>query len=471
MASMLETEADTRVIRLDYLQPALQLGLAATPRLDVDTDTCADSPSQRAALTLIVVLACALHFQPAQALDVDSARVDRGELREVGAPVPGACDVEFQPFRRDACTKASFSESGGSAETLAWSAPDGIADGRDLIVTSGIHTFTEPEKLIYLGFGGGWLYSQSDGTAFADHSVTTISGTEHFVGESNPLPARTVVTVDGRKYLHTRFVSTDNPNLVGAGMINWDTGSNLLPGDRPYMYRVSRMSVGSGATNFQWKAERIGAFANLPAGAANHPSAYLKHFSQTGPVVTTYSGSGASSEFYFEESMNKLGIYAMQGWQWKQNTPDVADGGMITHGSRLSDNNTYKLEIPARSGPTYPDNLITSATTNRPRYMKVQDYVGNLVNSQDIDLWTTDYFWQLNGSLFVIADHASLDAAQRWTPVVPTHVTGNTWTLRLWRGMLPDYRGAHLFLLDADLNVVASVALEQDALFANGFEP
>lgn len=366
---------------------------------------------------------------------------------------------------------ASASSSGGSVEALAWTAPDGIADGNALIVTSSKHPLSPPDRLIYLGFGAGWLYSQSDGTAFSNHSLATISGTEHFVGEASPLNARRVVTVAGRKFLHTRFLSAEDPDLVGAGMINWDTGASMQPGDRPYMYRVSRMSVGSGPTNFQWKAERIGAYANLPEGAANYPSAYLKHFSQTGPVVTTYGGSGSGSEFYFEESMNKLGNYAMQGWQWKQNTPDAADGGMLTHGSRILAGHTYTREIPGRSGPTYPNDLITSASANRPRYLKVQDYVGNIVSSTNIDLWTTDYFWQLNGSMFVLADNASLNAAQVWTPVVPTGIAGNTWTLRLWRGMLADFDGAHLFLLDADLNVVASVALAQDSLFANGFEP
>lgn len=431
-----------------------------------------------AAWRLLLVLVLVLSGPSVLAVAAGSVLLPEGEVRDrLAAPNDSENGQTRLVHHRigslgsDGCAVASAGEAGGDAESIAWSAPDGFADGCSLIVASAAHVFAVPDRLIYLGFGTGWLYAQDDGTAFANHSVITISGTEHFVGEANPLPARRIATVDGRKFLHTRFVSAESPHLVGAGMINWDTGSIMQPGDRPYMYRVSRMRVGSGATNFQWKAERIGAFANLPEGNANHPSAYLKHFSQSGPVVTTYSGSGATSEFYFEEAMNKLGIYAIQGWQWKLNTPDLSDGGMITHGSRLLASSTYKREIPARSGPTYPNGLITSATSNRPRYLKVQDYVGNLVDSTDIDLWTTDYFWQLNGSLFVLADHADLSAARAWTPLVPTQVSGTTWTLRLWRGMLPHYGGTHLFLLDADLNVVASAPLQQDVLFADGFEP
>lgn len=349
----------------------------------------------------------------------------------------------------------------GGTAAFGWNAPDGIVDGNDLIISSDTYTFTPPSKLIWMGFGAGWLYEQPDDTEFLGHSVVTVSGTETFTAETTPGEnLRLIKTVEGRKYLYTDFVSTEHPSRVGAGMINWDTGADMVPGDRPYMFRVSRMSVETGPTTFQWKGERIGAYENLPDGTASNPSVYLKSFSG-GPTVTTYNSAGGASEFYFDEGLNKFGEYSMTGFQWRQNTPGQTDGAVITHGSRISSGVNYIRQIPTRSDSSLPNGLITDANTNRPRWMKVQDYVGNIVSSSNIELWTTDFFWQLNGTMFVIADNPVLDDAQIWTPLVPKIIhSSDTWTMRLWKGMLSDYDSAYLFLLDQDLNVITSTSLQ-----------
>lgn len=357
--------------------------------------------------------------------------------------------------------KPDVSRSGGTLEALAWSAPQGLVDGGDLIITSNTHTFYAPDKLIYLGFGTGWLYDRPDESNFVGHTVQTITGAESFIYENGEAGARKVKTVDGIKYLYTDFYSDDNPTRNRALFINYDTGNPLAPGDKPFMYRVSRMTVGQGSPAFQWKAERMGMTANLGTGNDGFPSIYVKN-TESGPSIDSLNGGGDATGYYFSTGLNKLGNVTMCGIQWLQNTPDVADGGITIIGSVAGE--TYSREIPTNSGGGLGNGIITSDTPNRPRWLKVQDYIGNRdpdTPETNIELWTTDFYWSVNGSMFVIADSSDLYTAELWTPVVPVSVSSskNEWTLRLWRGQLGDYVNKYLFLLDDDLNVVDGVAL------------
>lgn len=351
--------------------------------------------------------------------------------------------------------------SGGTAQ-FAYSAPNGIQDGKSITITTNLHTFVTPEKFNWLGHGKGWLYDTADGLPFENVEITTPLGLQRWEYEDAPgSERRFVATINGRKYLRSLLRPPNNLNLKGCGTINWDAGRALGPGDFTYMFSSGKISVGSGSLSaLQLKDERIGAYKNLPSGATDSDnSVYIKHYDSNNPILDPIIGN-VSKPCYYAKGLSKNQAYS-QGWVWKQNTPDVPDGYNIVQAVQEG-NPGYICEEPFRTSESiYPRAVIRSTSAERPKWLKWQGFAGNTQPDHlNIEWLKTDLFAQLNGSIFILADAAVLASATNFHPLVPISFNSNkSWTLSLWKGMLPNYSNAHVHLLDSRLASVANVKL------------
>ncbi|MBE8723246.1 hypothetical protein [Sphingobacterium pedocola] len=349
------------------------------------------------------------------------------------------------------------SVSGGTAE-LSWNAPAGLGDQKLIVLTSNTHTLTPPDKSIWLGFGEGWLYEESEGTAFP---TTIVSGSEQWVIEGNNLR---FVHIDEQGYRWARSVLKPGgaANPSGAGSINWDTGSIIGPGESTFMYSVSRCLAGinPGAT-YQWKQDRIRAASNLNGSSSN--SAYITETTTggTGPRMQSYRGDGAKSTS--TPTPRHQGLVHRFGWLWKQNTPDLEDGLAKTF--LLDDDRpSMVIHIPKNSSNQVQNDVVKSAFPERSRWVLWQDYIGNnddASKAADIEILRTDMYVQRGGVLLFLADGTTPETTSIAVPLryVSSDDVTNTITLKMWSQGEISFEASSILLFDADLNFLKGVSL------------
>lgn len=348
--------------------------------------------------------------------------------------------------------------SGGTAE-LSWNAPEGLADQKLIVLTSNTHTLTPPDKSVWLGFGEGWLYEQTDGTIFP----STISvGSEEWVIET---PTHRYVHVDNEGYRWARSLLKPGgaANPAGAGAINWDSGSELGPGEFTFMYSVTRALAGinPGAT-FQWKQDRVRAARDLSGSDAN--SAYITENrpSGTGPRMQSYKGDQAKS--CSTPTPVHQGLVHRFGWLWKQNTPDLTDG--LARTFLLDDDHTSMVvHTPKNSSGDVQNDVVQSAFSERSRWALWQDYIGNNNESAgDIEILRSDMYIQRGGVLIFLADGTTPETTSIAVPLryVSSDEVNNTITLKLWDQGEIDYASAGILLFDSDMNFLKGVSLIPD---------
>lgn len=344
--------------------------------------------------------------------------------------------------------------SGGTSE-LSWSAPEGLADQRLIVLTSDTHELTPPDKSIWLGFGEGWLYEQNDGAVFPE--IIT-SGSEQWLVEGS----RRFVHIDEQGYRWARTVAKPGgaSEPTGGGSINWDTGSEIGSGEFTFMYSVSRCLAGinPGAT-FQWKQDRVRSDKNLDGNQWN--SAYITETKPggTGPRMQSYIGDGAKS--CSTPTPQHQGLVHRFGWLWKQNTPDLADGLAKTF---LLDDDHFAMVVhtPKNSSGGVQDDVVQSAFPERNRWVMWQDYIGN--NNEgagDIEILRTDMYVQRGGVLMFLADGTTPETTSIAVPLryVSSDEAGNTITLKMWSQGEIDFQSAGILLFDSDLNFLKGVSL------------
>lgn len=355
---------------------------------------------------------------------------------------------------------------GGNAD-LSWSAPEGLVNGKTITVSSDTAVFSQPSKQLYLGFGMGWLYEQLDGAVLP--STINVGGEvwhqqssdEHFVG-------RTVVTIDGRKVLRSVLKPNTASSPYGAGFLYWDNGGPLLPQETVYMFKSSRLSIGSlPSGDYQWKQLRVWPTDQV-SGDISANCAYIPF--GPGGSGSVQSNNGTEEDIRYNASIPRgvvgEGLWSSFGWAWRINTTDVEDGDMATH---------YKVEgslglirrRPSRTlyDPTrtvYPTNVVRSSSVLRPRYISTQDYIGNTsAGDSDFVVDITDLYFKVGGDLFLLADHADLSqCVENPIPLVPIAFNGvSSWTFRLWKGEMASFSGKYIHRLDSMLNPIQVVAL------------
>lgn len=354
-------------------------------------------------------------------------------------------------------TEGGVGGDSGGTSAFAWSAPDGLANGNEITVTSDTQTFAQPEKQIYLGFGMGWLYSQADGEPFAD----IIVGDESFVYEDAPGSERRFVqTVSGIKVLRS-LLRESGTDLPGAGgMINWDTGAELTQTRNAYMFSRARCTVATNPnTQLQWKQDRIRSEVNFDGIDQN-----TIYITETGTGDASWkrvnaTGSGADKGFETPAPTHN-GVWTSFGFVWKPNTPDASDGDVYSHCFETGDTG-FLRDRPQNSDTTYPVSVISSGSAARPRWLMNQDYIGNNTTARDITIERTDMYWKVNGDLFLLADSVDLSTCtQHPIPLIPTAFNGaGSWTFNLWLGMMDNYTGKYIHRLDSMLNPLQVVAL------------
>lgn len=349
--------------------------------------------------------------------------------------------------------------SGGTA-AFAWSATQ-LEDGGIIRITSNTHTFTQPDKYVWLGHGDGWLEDQTDGTMFQDLTIPTALGNESIDYEDPAGTARRLVyTLNGRKYLRS-VLTPDNAGTANAGFINWDTGSTIPALQHVFMYSRARATPAAGHENelIQLKQERIGQNPNIDGNDWN--SFYYKQDpGNSQSIIDSYEGTSVVKNYAFgNNGVRTDGKLTTQLINWKINTADANDGHLYV--SNVKDG-VYTKSTPLDSGNA-ATGIIRSNASELPRRMKHQGYRGNNSTMPTLELLITDIFWQRGGSIFVLADNTTLSSATCFCPLVPTAFNGgNDWSLRLWRGEMSNYRRACLILLDSALNQVASVNIGGD---------
>lgn len=358
-------------------------------------------------------------------------------------------------------SEAKDSIISGGTPALNFAAYD-LSNGSLLkLKTDGTYPFIAPSSYIYMGYGRGWLYSQADTTGLIPNTVQTALGNQSLGYEySGAAINRKVYSIGERKYLRSELLYPASGNMNSGGMINWDTGSNLTPGEFIYQFSTMRMTRNSGTqANYQWKGERNGQYANLPGGATDSAnSLYLKQF--TGNLTLDGYKGTTSHEYYANSTApNRSGAFYSQGWSSIQNTPDGTDGGNIIHSARTGV--PYVRENPNDGNPNYLTcnaNTI-SGFTERVRFAKLQDYIGNVTDASQIELLRTDIFMQRNGSIFILANNSVLANATAYCPLVPYSISNNEWTFKLWKGDIASYAGCSIFMLDKYLTVQTQINL------------
>ena len=356
-------------------------------------------------------------------------------------------------------------ESGGNA-AMSYYAPNGFNTARKIVISSETLTFTEPEYVNYLGFGLGWMYLNPIGTPLSNHSNNTLHGvkTVNYEGNAQGAMRNRRIYSDGVTRFLRMECNTASPwESVGAGTINMDMGRNLTPSDFVYSFNVGKCVIGSGKVpkSPQLKDHRIGQNADLVGDGAH--SLYVKAQGDGSAVdlyfIETEGGTVVGHDRYFPYGINREGHLYGQGLLWKQNTPDVANGYHIAQAYEDTLSNYY-TQIPFSPTYGYTYDHIRSTSASRPRFSKWQAYIGNLSTEQDI-LWdTTDFYTQLNGTIFVLANNSTITSATRFVPMIVTDfISSESVELNLYAGHVGGFEGNTIFALDSQLNVIGSVTL------------
>lgn len=350
--------------------------------------------------------------------------------------------------------------SGGDS-TFGWVASEGLENGKTITVSSDTLTFNPPDKHIYLGFGQGWLYENEDG-AVMPSSVSV--GGEGFIyeGSSYNDAKRKIVVSNDDRFLRSVLFKPENSNQdYNAGFISWDTGADLSSGDTAFTFgRVRAVKEGGGTV--QWKQERIGPNNNLEGENGN--SAYLKDLAGY-MSLTVYPGNTQALSYGTSAPRTRTtNEWSSVAWSWEQNTPDVNDGSMYTR-CKVEGSTGFNLSTPNFSSTTPPAPLgsIKSTPTDKPRWIKRQDYIGNNNDNEDnIVIDVTDLYWKVNGDLFLLADSSDLSLCiDEPIPLIPTQFSGDLKSvdLRLWKGLMPSFSGMFLHRLDSNMQPVNVVEL------------
>lgn len=361
-------------------------------------------------------------------------------------------------------------ESGGNA-AMSYYAPNGFNTARKIVISSETLTFTEPEYVNFLGYGLGWMYLNPIGTPLSGHTNNTLHGVKTVNYEGNAqgdMRNRRIYSDGVTRFLRMECNTASPWASVGGGMINMDMGRNLTPSDFVYSFNVGKCVIGSGKVpNYpQLKDHRIGQYANLPDG--EHPNANSLYVKAQGGgaaidayYIETEGGSTVGHDRYFPEGgINRDSNLYGQGILWKQNTPDIEDGYHKINAYEDGKTNYY-TKIPSfwpTSGYTYDH--IRSTSASRPRWSKYQAYIGNLTTEQDIYWDTTDFYTQLNGTIFVLANNSTITSATRFVPMIVTDfISSESVELNLYAGHVGGFEGNTIFALDSQLNIIGSVTL------------
>lgn len=359
-------------------------------------------------------------------------------------------------------------ESGGNA-AMSYYAPNGFNTARKIVISSETLTFTEPEYVNFVGFGLGWMYLNPIGTPFQSHTTNTLHGAKPVVYENDAqgdMRNRRIYSDGTTRFLRMETRTASPWASVGGGMINMDMGRNLTPSDFVYSFNVGKCVIGSGiVSNYpQLKDHRIGQYADLPNGdQANANSLYVKWQGGNHAVdnyyIETEGGSVIGHDRYFAAGINRDGNLYGQGILWKQNTPDVADGYHKVQAYEDGVSNYYTA-VPFSPSHGYTYDHIRTTSASRPRWSKYQAYIGNLTTEQDIYWDTTDFYTQLNGTIFVLANSSTITSATRFVPMIVTDfISSSSVELNLYAGHVGSFDGSTIFALDSQLNVIGSVTL------------
>lgn len=358
--------------------------------------------------------------------------------------------------------------SGGNA-AMSYYAPNGFNTARKIVISSTTLTFTQPDYVNFLGYGLGWMYINPIGTPLSSHTNNTLHGVKTVNYEGNAqgdMRNRRIYSDGVTRFLRMECNTASPWASVGAGTINMDMGRNLNPSDFVYSFNVGKCVITSGKVpkSPQLKDARIGQFADLPSGdQPNANSLYVKAQGD-GPAVDciyieTEGGLADGHDRYFPYGINREGHLYGQGLLWKQNTPDVANGYHIAQAYEDTLSNYY-TQIPFSPTYGYTYDHIHTTSASRPRYSKWQGYIGNLTTEQGIYWDTGDFYTQLNGTIFVLANSSTITSATRFVPMIVTDfISSGSVELNLYAGHTGGFAGNTIFALDSQLNVIGSVTL------------
>ncbi|MCZ4284556.1 hypothetical protein O4H29_06875 [Marinobacter salarius] len=386
------------------------------------------------------------------------------ETKKVDNPPAGQPKIATRSDLRDGTRTGGGGGSdgdpvGGGSGSLEWSALNGLADQNEITLTTDTHAFVAPSKATWLGFGEGWLYSQTDDTPIAQsiaQNGETISY-EFGVGSEQ----RFVKTVGGLKVLES-VLHTPAGSNYNAGFINWDNGEEITAGNRIFMFSRVMCTDGSVSNaSFQWKQERIRAYINL--NGESHNSAYIAETTPNGSGgrIVEYEGNdGAASSLYTSVPTHGEGWFN-HAWMWRPNTPDANNGLMAKVTLKDGDTGLTVDTSMSNSGGDVGSDTIRSSEVERPRYASIQDYIGNNSNNtSNVVIRRTDQYWQLNGTHFFLSDSDTPSGATQFWPLRIISVPNSqTAVLKLWKGTFADYSGKAILVYDEDMNFVDGVQL------------
>jgi hypothetical protein len=386
------------------------------------------------------------------------------ETKKVNNPPTGQPKIATRADMRDGTRSGDSGGGSGDPDTggtasLSWSAPNGLADQNQITLTADAPAFVAPTKSTWLGFGDGWLYAQADDTPMAQAITENGETISYEFGSGNE--QRFVKTINGIKVLESTLHTPAGVNY-NAGIINWDNGSEIAPGNRIFMFSRAMCTDGSvpNAT-FQWKQERVRALSNLNGPSNN--SAYITETTPngSGSRILVYQGSvGAAESLYTPVPTHGDGWFN-HGWLWKINTPDQSDGLMVKVTQNDGDVGIVADSDMTNSGGAVGADVIRSSESERPRYAVVQDYIGNNGDdTSDVVVRRTDQYWQLNGTHFFLSDSPNpAQAGLFWPLRVVSVPDAQTATLKLWKGTFADYAGKAILVYDQDMNFLQGVSL------------
>lgn len=352
----------------------------------------------------------------------------------------------------------------GGTPALAWSAPQGLADGNTLtITTDGTYSFGVAPSFCTLGFGTGTLATSAINDPL-NTVVDPISGnTMVYERDGSPTTqSRYIVEKDGIRALRAANI-TGASGSIGGGMVSWDYGQEI-PINTPVLFsswvRAKAASVAdSPSSSSQWKTYRIRSeFAlNDVSGVATDNSGYHKSFSTPANINNTNEGEftnynvGGSAETQYSLT------HPMFNDKWtrhdlllKSGTLDNADGYIMSRGIIPSDASGI-IEMSATR------NLYESGTTSRWRWMNEQCYAQFCT---DPEIWRTDYFYQVGTfARFELANGATPATTTDAKILPPTAWAGNSVSLRLYKQMFTDYSGKYIHYYDSNGDFVTGVAI------------
>jgi len=156
---------------------------------------------------------------------------------------------------RDPDGDGVFGGASGGTPSLAWSAPDGLADGNELMLTTdgseGWDFGGGASKKATFGFGQGELYNLTLGSGISNHTDPLSSETWLFEFEDDT-SRRKVVEKDNIRALVTQSPVNNGGSALGGGFMLWDNGGPLADNEKIYVSRILNGSVGFEAVPSVW---------------------------------------------------------------------------------------------------------------------------------------------------------------------------------------------------------------------------